>query len=99
MTIEKDIEQYLVQEVEKIGGLCWKFTSPGNAGVPDRIVIYGGQVVFVEVKAPGKKPRKLQLKRIQELRNEKVLAEIIESKSKVNWLVGKLERGDADVNS
>jgi hypothetical protein len=34
---EKVIENYLCEEAKKIGGLCYKFTSPGRRGVPDRI--------------------------------------------------------------
>lgn len=49
--LEKDIERYLTQEVKKRGGMCFKFVSPGNTGVPDRIVLTpGGKVVFVELK-------------------------------------------------
>ncbi len=59
---EKAIEQRLVRSVKKMGGQCWKFVSPGNVGVPDRILLFqGGRVAFVEVKAPGKKPRPVQL--------------------------------------
>ena len=59
---EKSIEQRLVQSVKKMGGQCWKFVSPGNVGVPDRILLFqGGKVAFVEVKAKGKKPRPNQL--------------------------------------
>lgn len=58
MQTEKDIENYLKR---KCPGLCLKFTSPGTVGVPDRIVIIPSGVFFVEVKAPGKKPRKSQL--------------------------------------
>lgn len=59
---EKAIEQRLVQSVKKMGGQCWKFVSPGNVGVPDRILLFqGGKVAFVEVKAKGKKPRPNQL--------------------------------------
>ena len=51
-------------EVKKIGGLALKFVSPGFDGVPDRIVLlHGGKIGFVEVKAPGEKPRPLQLAR------------------------------------
>lgn len=49
---EHAIEQHLKKAVEAIGGLCWKFTSPGTAGVPDRICIHRGRVIFVELKAP-----------------------------------------------
>ena len=35
---EKIIEEKLTKAVRQKGGVCWKFTSPGTAGVPDRIV-------------------------------------------------------------
>lgn len=65
---EKMIESRLVQEVQSRGGLYWKFTSPGTDGVPDRIVLMpGGKIAFVEVKAPGEKMRALQIRRKQQL--------------------------------
>ena len=36
---ESQIESYMVRKVKEHGGLCFKFVSPGNPGVPDRIVI------------------------------------------------------------
>ena len=65
---EKMIESRLVEEVRCRGGLCWRFTSPGTDGVPDRIVLMpGGKIAFVEVKAPGEKMRALQIRRKQQL--------------------------------
>jgi hypothetical protein len=59
--LEKQVERYLVNEVNRRGGLCMKFVSPGNAGVPDRIIVLpGGKVGFVEVKRPGGVIRPLQ---------------------------------------
>ena len=69
MAEEAKIEEKLVKAVKKAGGLCLKLVSPGYVGVPDRIVLVAlGKIGFVEVKAPGKKPRKIQLKRHRELR-------------------------------
>lgn len=66
---EIEIEKALVKEVKRQGGLCWKFVSPGNNGVPDRIVLLpNGRIAFVETKAPEKKPRPLQLVRHETLR-------------------------------
>lgn len=66
---EQRIERQLVQQVSKLGGLALKFVSPGMAGVPDRLLLFpGGKAVFVETKAPGKKPRPLQLHRHELLR-------------------------------
>lgn len=48
---EQEIEQKLREAVKRMGGRAYKFISPGNVGVPDRIVIMpGGQVIFVELK-------------------------------------------------
>jgi hypothetical protein len=63
MYLERDIERALINRVKMLGGLCEKFTSPGRANVPDRIVtLHDGEVFFVELKAPGKKPTKAQLR-------------------------------------
>lgn len=49
---EKDIEKILVNEVRKLGGRAYKWVSPGNDGVPDRIVILPGRPpIFVELKS------------------------------------------------
>lgn len=59
--LEKEIEMQLVKAVKDQGGLAVKFISPGFDGMPDRLVLLpGGRCGFVEVKAPGKKPRALQ---------------------------------------
>ncbi|MGK2309281.1 VRR-NUC domain-containing protein [Cutibacterium sp. V970] len=64
---EHHIEQALKTAVEADGGLCWKLVCPGTTGVPDRLCLMGGQIVFVEVKAPGKKPRPIQRRRMDQL--------------------------------
>lgn len=59
--LERDVEKALVKRVKELGGLCEKFVSVNNRAVPDRLVtLPGGRVLFVELKAPGKKPTKLQ---------------------------------------
>lgn len=61
---EKTIEQKLVKVVRAAGGIAPKLVSPGMAGMPDRLVLLpGGRLAFVEVKAPGVPPRPLQLRR------------------------------------
>lgn len=61
---EKAIEQKLTQATKQRGGICPKFVSPGFDGMPDRIVLLPmGRFGFVEVKAPGKKPRPIQISR------------------------------------
>lgn len=66
---EKQIEQKLVSAVKSRDGICPKLVSPGMDGMPDRMVLLpGAHIGFVEVKAPGQKPRKLQLLRHRILR-------------------------------
>lgn len=68
--LEKEVEKFLVREVKKIGGISFKFISPGNAGVPDRIVILPtGKVVFVELKTDNGKLTKLQEAQIKKISN------------------------------
>lgn len=66
---EKKIEAKLVRSVKNMEGIAPKWVSPGYNGVPDRIVLLPhGKIAFVELKATGKKPRALQVKRHEELR-------------------------------
>jgi hypothetical protein len=59
---ERDIEVYLRVRVKALGGIAYKFVSPGHAGVADRLVLLpGGVVWFVEVKAPDGKLSPLQM--------------------------------------
>lgn len=61
---EKVIEQKLIQVAKTAGGLALKFVSPGFDGMPDRLILLpGGKIAFVEVKAHGMKPRPLQTRR------------------------------------
>lgn len=85
---ESAIEKHLANSVKLLGGLCWKFVSPNLAGVPDRIVVMpGGMVYFVELKAPGKLPRPNQLRRARELRQRGVQVLMLDSIMAVDmWL-------------
>ena len=67
--LEKDIEKLLVSEVKKLGGRAYKWVSPGNNGVPDRIVIFPNQPpIFVELKTETGKLTNLQQIQIERLR-------------------------------
>jgi hypothetical protein len=60
--LEREIEKKFGEEMQKLGCLVCKFTSPGKAGVPDRLVILpGGSVWFAEMKRPGGKLRPRQV--------------------------------------
>ena len=65
---EQTIEHKLVVATKNMGGIAVKFISPSIDGMPDRLVLLPhGRLAFVELKAPGKKPRPLQVKRKRQL--------------------------------
>lgn len=69
MKSEKYIEARLTEAVKKRGGIAPKLVSPGFAGMPDRLILLpDGRMAFAELKAPGKKPRPLQVARHELLR-------------------------------
>lgn len=81
------IEDYLAEQCKKHDCLCYKFTSPSRSGVPDRIVIGHAQTVFVELKAPGEKPRKLQKAVIHDMRIHGAIVYVIDTKAGVDELM------------
>ncbi|MEA4972939.1 MAG: VRR-NUC domain-containing protein [Candidatus Metalachnospira sp.] len=94
---ENEIEQYLVKKVKSTGGRAYKWVSPGNDGVPDRIVIWpDGRIVFVELKAPEKQPTPLQSAKHSELRRLKQAVNIIDSKEKVDCFIRGMVKGDVE---
>ena len=60
--LENQIETKVCAYAKSLGWLHYKFKSMSNKAVPDRIFIKGGVVLFVEFKAKGKRPTKLQTK-------------------------------------
>lgn len=68
MIRERDIERKVCDLAKAAGWLAYKFTSPAQRGIPDRIFIRQGRIVFIEFKAPGAMPTKLQWRMIERLR-------------------------------
>lgn len=96
---EKEIEQKLVKEIKRMGGLCLKFVSPGMNGMPDRLVLLpGGRIVFVELKAPGQKPRKLQLRRHAQLRTLGFTVYVLDCPEGIPALLEKIGGNDGKNN-
>ena len=88
---EKALEQRLVRMVRGQGGIAFKFVSPGMAGVPDRLVLLpGGKAVFCELKAPGKAPRPLQLRRIRQLRDLGFRVYVVDDIEKIGELLNDI---------
>ncbi|MFR9153949.1 MAG: VRR-NUC domain-containing protein [Hungatella sp.] len=82
--LEKDIEKILVTEVRKLGGRAYKWVSPGNDGVPDRIVILPGlQPIFVELKTETGRLSAIQKIQIDRLRKMKQNVKILYGESQV----------------
>ena len=92
---ERVIEQKLTKAIKNKGGICWKFTSPGTAGVPDRIVLMQkGKVAFVEVKAPGETMRPLQEKRKRQLESLGFKVFCLDSIEDIPKVISEIEGSD-----
>jgi Holliday junction resolvase len=74
---EREIEQILMGGVRRRGGLCLKFVSPARAGVPDRIVIARGRVIFVEIKSESGRLTRIQEMQLERLRMHGVEARVL----------------------
>ena len=88
---EKAIERKLVAECRKHDLLCLKFSSSTDIGFPDRLVLAdGGRASWVEVKSAGKKPRKAQIIRHEELRALGFHVYVIDNASQIESLLEEL---------
>lgn len=91
---EKYIEQALVKAVKAAGGICPKLVSPGFDGMPDRLVLMpGGYIGFVEVKAPGQKSRPLQESRHRLLRELGFRVYVVDGLAKIEAVLNEIARG------
>jgi hypothetical protein len=89
---EKHIEQRLVAAVRARGGLPLKFISPGMDGVPDRLVLLpGGMIAFIELKAPDKKMRPLQVKRKSQLEALGFLVYCIDDMDQIGGVLDEIQ--------
>ena len=89
---EKIIEKELVARVKAMGGIAPKFTSPRFDGMPDRLVLLpGGRMGFVELKAPGKKPRALQLARHRLLRRLGFKVYVIDGTEQIDSVLEEID--------
>ena len=89
---EKEIEKKLRLAVRQAGGICPKLVSPGFAGMPDRMVLLpNGRIGFVEVKAPGEKPRPLQTSRHRLLRSLGFKVYVIDKPELIGGMLDEIE--------
>ncbi len=95
---ESDIEKRLVSAVKAAGGEAIKMSAGG--GLPDRLLLFpGGRCCFVEVKAPGEKPRLLQQLRHEELRSLGFGVHVVDDPSQIPGIVEKYTKASCDAES
>ena len=89
---EKIIEQLLVKAVKNSGGIAPKLVSPGFDGMPDRLVLLpGGKIAFIELKAPGKTLRPLQVRRKRQLEALGFSVYCIDSPEQIGGILGEIQ--------
>lgn len=91
--LESDIEKRLVREIKRLGGIAYKFVSPGNAGVPDRVICFpGGSTWFVELKTETGKLTALQQTQIKRLRSLGQNVVVLYGRSQVDKFIYEIAR-------
>ena len=89
---EKVIERELVRAVKAVGGMCPKLISPGTDGMPDRMVLLPeARIGFVEVKAPGQKPRPLQERRHAQLRDLGFIVFVLDDPEQISEIIAEVK--------
>ena len=90
---EKTLERSLKNSVEvKLKGWCLKLLSTHITGLPDRICLLpGGRILFVELKAPGKKPRKIQLFMHRKIRALGFRVEVVDTPEQIKKIIKEYE--------
>ncbi len=89
---EKQIEAKLVKAVKAVGGICPKLVSPGMDGMPDRLVFLpDGKFGMVEVKAPGEKPRSLQLSRHRLLQSLGFRVYVLDDPAQIGGILDEIQ--------
>lgn len=91
---ESQIEKYLKKEVDKLGFLIRKTQWIGVNGCPDRLIMSPKLTIWVELKAPDKKPRPRQEREHADMRKNGQLIEVIDSLQKVDSLVNQIKEAN-----
>lgn len=90
--LEREVEKALVRQIKNAGGIAPKLTSPGTAGMPDRIIILpGGKIAFVELKAPGQKPRPIQIRQMDRLTQLGCMVRTIDHPNQIQGLIDEIQ--------
>ncbi len=91
---EDYLEEKLVKKVKDLGGRAYKFISPGNSGVPDRLIVLpGNKIGFAEMKrSKGGRPSKLQKAQIRFLRSLDCDCEVLSSLNQIDVFIEKIQQ-------
>lgn len=93
--LEADIEAKFRDAVKAAGGKAFKFISPGNSGVPDRLVVLpGNRIGFVELKQKGKKPSVLQTKQLNWLRSRGCTTAVLDKTEDIPAVIEMIQGGE-----
>ena len=92
--LEKTIEKYLGKKIKELGGLYYKFVSPGNIGVPDRIIFLpAGKIIFVELKTETGVLTNLQKCQIEKLKKLGVDVRVVKGKKEAADFIEEMKHG------
>ena len=96
--LEKELERKFVNILRKRGCIVYKFVSPGNAGVPDRLVVTPkGTVHFAELKQKGKLLRPLQVMQAKRLAKNNVKVHLVDSLEAIQTFIGEVMPNESDI--
>lgn len=96
--LEKELERKFVNILRKKGCIVYKFVSPGNAGVPDRLVVTPkGTVHFAELKQKGKLLRLLQVMQAKRLAKNHVKVHLVDSMETIETFIEEVLRSESDI--
>lgn len=88
---ESQIERHLVDGVKRLGGLCYKFVSPGTLGVPDRVIITAtGRIIFIELKTETGRLAKIQRYTIGEMQKRGADVRVVKGLDEVKQLLAEI---------
>ena len=88
MTVEADIERYLVRQVKALGGEVRKVSWPGRRHAPDRLILLPGRALYVELKRPGETPRGGQLRELDRLSAAGLTATWLSTREEIDFILG-----------
>lgn len=94
---ESEIEKKTCDYAKGLGYLTYKFISPNNRGVPDRIFMKNGKCFFIEFKVKGEKPSKMQQKVIEKMKSHKIMCFVVNSFNRGRIVITAMESTFIDV--